>query len=303
MSSQFDVSIVLVNWNTRDRLIGALDSLVDDAPENMEIIVVDNASSDDSVAVSSVHRLKPKVIVRAENGGFSAGVNTGLAAAAGRRAVLLNSDARVRPGAIKSLVGYLDRNPGVGVVGGCIVHPDGRDQGTAFALPTLLNSWLEFGFLGLSQPLGMVAAPRVSGPVGWVSGAFMAFDRPWAIALGGFDERFFLYAEDIDFCRRVRQARRDVHFVAEAVAVHEMRGSDPVGGRWSPRAVAARLAYHRKHDGAVAAFLLQAALTLNWIGAGGFLALQCLVPGPIGSRAREREARIGALITRAGAPI
>ncbi|TPW10255.1 MAG: glycosyl transferase family protein, partial [bacterium] len=104
MPTRPDRSLVIVNWNTRERLIEALDSLAPTALPPTEILVVDNASTDDSVARARAHPVAPRVIVRPRNDGFAAGVNTGLLEARGTVVILLNSDARVEPGAVDRLV-------------------------------------------------------------------------------------------------------------------------------------------------------------------------------------------------------
>lgn len=297
------LSVIIVNFDTRERLLAALDSLGPEAaagPGAVEVIVVDNHSSDGSAAAARAHVLRPTVLEEPANRGFAAGVNAGLRAARGEIVVLLNSDARVTAGALNRLAAYLLERPTVGVAGGRVVYPDGAPQPTAFALPAGLDTYLEFGVLGLEFPLGMRAAPARTGPVGWVSGAFMALSRAARAAVGEFDERFFLYAEDIDWCRRARAAGFQVHYVAEATALHEARGSEADAGAWSLRAVAARLAYHRKHDGAFTALGLRAALSVNWLGYLLAALLLAWVPGAVGTGMRRRAGRLLRLLGTAG---
>lgn len=297
------LSVIIVNFNTRHRLVAALDSLGPEAaagPGAVEVIVVDNHSGDDSVAAARAHVLRPTVLEEPANRGFAAGVNAGLRVARGEVVVLLNSDARVTAGALNRLAAYLLERPHVGVAGGRVVYPDGAPQPTAFALPGALDTWLEFGVLGLEFPLGMRRAPERTGAVGWVSGAFMALSRAARAAVGEFDERFFLYAEDIDWCRRARAAGFQVHYVAEATALHEARGSEAGTGAWSLRAVSARLAYHRKHGGPLVALLLRLGLSVNWlVYLVGLLPL-ALLPGTMGADARRRIGRLARLLATAG---
>ena len=295
-------TVIVVSFNTRGRLVEALDSLVSSRGVDFETVVVDNASNDGSPAAAAAHPLGPRVVSRATNGGFAAGVNNGTAVARGEFLVLLNSDARLKPDALARLVDYLRRRPGVGTAGGRLVNPDGTRQATAFREPTLLDSWLEFGFPGGARPRGMRLAPDVTGAVDWVSGAFLAFPRSVAARLGGFDERFFMYAEDIDWGRRVRAAGLEVHYVTEAEAVHEARGSDPADRRWSPRSVASRLRYHARHQGRPAALLLRAALTFNWLVLLLLALPVALLPAGPGVRARRALPLLPGLIVRAGEP-
>ncbi len=291
------VSVILVSYNTRDRLMAALDALGRAGEEDLEVVVVDNASTDGSAAAARDHPVRPAVIERAVNGGFSAGVNSGLAAARGRILLLVNSDAVVSPGGLSRLADYLEAHPDVGVAGGRVLNGDGSLQPTAFREPGLFDSWREFGFAGG----GLRPAPDRTGQVEWVSGAFMGFRADTARELGGFDEDFFLYAEDIEWCRRVRRSGRAVHYVAEASAVHEGRGSDASSGGMSLRAVAARILFHRKTAGAPAAFLLRAALTVNWVVLLVLVAPLLVLPAAPGRRARRVFPKLLHLVTRAGA--
>lgn len=294
-------TVIVVSFNTRERLRQALDSLAAAGRSDVETIVVDNASMDGSADAAAAHPLRPRVLRQPVNGGFAVGVNCGLAAARGEAVVLLNSDARLEAGALSRLLDYLAAHPGVGTAGGRIVNPDGSRQATAFREPTLLESWLEFGFPGAATPRGMRLAPDATGPVEWVSGAFLAAPRRLMQRLGGLDDRFFMYAEDIDWGRRVRATGLEVHYVTEATAVHAARGSDPSDRNWSPRAVAARLQFHGKYAGAPAAALLRAALTVNWLVMGVAAGLLSLLPGAAGRRGRRALPLLGDLIRYAGA--
>jgi N-acetylglucosaminyl-diphospho-decaprenol L-rhamnosyltransferase len=293
------VSIVLVSFNTRAKLLSALDALAVEAADGtappFEVVVVDNASTDGSAAAAAAHALRPVVRRRAANDGFAAGVNEGVAAARGDVIVLLNSDARPEPGALARLVDYLAANPVVGVVGARVTNPDGSRQPTAFREPTAFATFLEFGLFRPVAP-----APDVTGPVDWVSGALMAFPRSLARDVGGFDDGYFLYAEDIDWCRRVRASGREVHYLAEPGAVHEARGSDPEARNWSPRAVAARLRFHAKHGGPAAALLTRAALSAAWLAALLVALPAALLPGRSGRRARRAAGTLAHLLLTAG---
>lgn len=293
------LTVLLVSFNTREKLSEALDALAAVAARGdepaFEVVVVDNASSDGSAAAARSHPAAPRVVERASNGGFAAGVNDGLAVARGDIVVLLNSDARPEPGALGRLAAYLDRHPEVGVVGARVSNPDGTRQPTAFREPSWFDSWLEFGLFRPVAP-----APDVTGPVDWVSGALLAFRRALVGAIGVFDDSFFLYAEDIDWCRRVRAAGLSVHYLAEPGAVHEARGSDPNARGWSPRAVAARLRFHAKHQGRAAAAALRLALSLPWLGALALALPAALLPGRAGRRARRVGGTLAHLLLSGG---
>jgi GT2 family glycosyltransferase len=209
------VSVVVVNWNAGASLGHCLASVAADAAHGVEIVLVDNASSDGSTAAAVAERPWVHVVTSPTNVGFARGANAGAAAARGEVLVFLNPDAVVEPGALDVLVAALHAMPEAGVAGGGLADEDGRWQpGTARfgVVPHLL----------LDTTLGRFATRRrrAAHVVDWVYGTFMAVRRDAFTALGGFDGTYFLYGEDLDLCHRARERGwRTIH-VPEARARH-----------------------------------------------------------------------------------
>jgi len=209
------ISVVVVNWNAGESLATCLRSLAADALGGSEVIVVDNASSDGSMA--AVRGVVPwlRVVDAGANLGFAAGANLGADGASGGVIVFVNPDARVLPGAVPALARGLDALPGAGIAGGGLLDPRGRWQPGAARFGPL-------GHLLLDTTLGRLPARLRDRPyeVDWVYGTFMAVRRDLFRRLGGFDPAYFLYGEDMDLCQRAAQLGvRTVH-VPGARAVH-----------------------------------------------------------------------------------
>jgi GT2 family glycosyltransferase len=209
------VSVVVVNWRAGERLTACLASLDAEHAAGTEVVVVDNASPDDSTRAATTERPWVRVVWAEENAGFAAGANRGAAQATGEVVVFLNPDARPEPGAVATLCGALAARADAGVAGGALRDEAGRAEA----------GWARFG--PVAHPLldttpgralrRGTPAPRV---VDWVYGTFMAVKRPVFDALGGFDPAYFLYGEDMDLCHRARAAGRRVLYVPAARAVH-----------------------------------------------------------------------------------
>ena len=137
-----DVSIIIVNWNTCDLLRQCLQSVYEQGSSNYEVIVVDNASSDDSVNMVRREFSQVILLTNSVNRGFAAANNQGMALAKGRYVLLLNSDTIVLDRAIEKTVAYADRNPNTAVTGCRILNPDGTLQNSCFMFPSILNWFL-----------------------------------------------------------------------------------------------------------------------------------------------------------------
>jgi N-acetylglucosaminyl-diphospho-decaprenol L-rhamnosyltransferase len=221
------ISVIIVNWNTAGPLARALRSLAPIGGLAWEPIVIDNHSADGSVAM--VRRDFPgvRLIANPDNRGFGRACNQGLALATGDYVLLLNPDAELQPGAITTLLAHLEPRPDVAMVGPTLVHDDGSPQPSACRAPGWLTEFYEwFGLRGLfpdHRGLGrLYYGYRHDRPFAcdWLVGACMLVRRAALQAVGGFDERYWLYAEELDWCRRFRQAGWQVHFVPAARVAH-----------------------------------------------------------------------------------
>jgi GT2 family glycosyltransferase len=213
-----NLSIIIVSFNTRDLLKKCLDSL----PSSSEIIVIDNGSIDGTVAmVKEIKESKIKIIENKENVGFVKAVNQGLKQAEGEYLLLLNSDIFVKNNALEKLITFAKDQPRTGVIGGKLINPDGSLQGSCFYLPTITRIIKEFWFNGPSSLTKYAPLGDKPAEVEAVSGAVFLIPKKVLHKVGFFDERYFMYFEDLDYCRRVRQAGFKVYYLPEAEFIHE----------------------------------------------------------------------------------
>ncbi|TMA66813.1 MAG: glycosyltransferase [Deltaproteobacteria bacterium] len=209
------VSIVVVNWNAGAALDGCLESLAADGLAGRDVVLVDNDSTDGSTTRARARHPWARIVETGLNLGFAGGANRGAAAARGEVLCFLNPDARVRPGAVQTLVDTLGRVPGAGIAGGGLVDDAGGWQPAAGRFGPVRH-------LMLDTTPGRLGARLRRAPyrVDWVYGTFMAVRRDLFRQLGGFDPRYFLYGEDLDLCyRAARLGSRTIH-VPAARAVH-----------------------------------------------------------------------------------
>ena len=244
-----EVAAVVVNYNAGDELRGALQSIAAECVGvDWEAVVVDNASTDGSASVVPPVSPRAVLISNAANVGFGSAVNQAMAASSAPLVLLVNPDCQLRPGALAALRAVTDTDPSCAIVGPMILDPDGRVQGSARGDPDMLTGL--FGrTAGLRTRLPLTSAARrnvvvddaiASGApsvvVDWVSGACMLIRRAALEAVGGFDEQYFLYWEDADVCRRLRQHGHQIRYAPGAMAVHAVGRSSRSARRLSIRA-------------------------------------------------------------------
>ena len=295
------MAALVINWNTRDLLAECLESLAADSDGlRVQMVVVDNASGDGSAAMVRERFPRALLLANADNAGFVRGNNQAYAACdpRARYVLLLNSDAALHPGALRTLVGWMDAHPAVGACGPLTLNPDGTLQPTWSRFPTF---WAEMRgahdrrFLGTRR-----APPRVASAVralpaaqatDWVGGSCLLARRSAIDGdLGGtlLDPAFLMYSEETDLCFRLKRAGWAVYLVPQAEAVHH-------GGQSSRQMPLAALALlyrskillFRRHYGPARALQLQMGLAL-------LAGLKWLSPGP-GERRRRQRAVLDAL--------
>jgi GT2 family glycosyltransferase len=249
------MAVAIISWNTRDLLRSCLTTCLAEQPD--EIVVVDNGSYDGSIEM--VRRDFPGVRLKVlpSNPGYGAASNIAFRLCRTPYVLLLNSDTEVRPGALATLTQALDERPHTGVIGPKLENPDGSLQRSVFPFPSPYISFLK------RQPLsGLVT--RLPGlreqyplnfkhdrerRVPWVLGAAHAIRREAFEAVGGFDESYVMYYEEVDLCYRMLQAGWDTRFVPCATVMH-------VGGAATRqrrqemlvRLTLSSLEFHRHHD-------------------------------------------------------
>jgi GT2 family glycosyltransferase len=214
-----ELSIIIVNYNTAKLVIDCIASIEKSKPKtSYEVIVVDNGSKD-----ANTFSFPPKnfrLIANSQNLGFAKANNQGIKDAKGEYVLLLNSDTLVKKGSIDKLIEFAKRTPKVGVVGSKLLNKDGSLQPSCFRFPTIANAISEYwlGKKGLSEkyaPKGKKAV-RVDAVVG---ASFLI--TPAALSkVGILDERYFMYFEDVDYCRRVKRAGFKVYYLPASVIVH-----------------------------------------------------------------------------------
>jgi N-acetylglucosaminyl-diphospho-decaprenol L-rhamnosyltransferase len=230
----FSGSIVIVNFNSGGHLASCIDSIAGCAPA-ARVIVVDNASSDGSERVA-LSRDRLTIERNAQNLGFARAVNQGLSHADDELVVLLNPDCRLKPGVLELLRSELEEHPECAIVAPQAHDEDGAIQGNArgdpdmltglFGRSTLLTRLFPTSRLARRNvPCDVDGGNRSSREVNWVSGACMLARRDALRAVRGFDERYFLYWEDADLCRRLRDRGYTIRHVPSAHVVHVGGGS------------------------------------------------------------------------------
>lgn len=264
-----DLSILIVSWNTRGLLARCLETVAAElasfAPDATEMLVVDNASHDGSAALVRERFPWARLIVNDANVGFARANNQAFAAARGRYILLLNPDTAILPGALRTLVDFLEAHPAVGAVGARLLNPDGSLQPSCSPAPTLSREVWRLFHLDALRPYGVYDMSRWDThqprPVEIVQGACLLLRRE---ALGDeelLDPRYFMYSEEVDLCYRIRRRGWQIYWVPTAQVIH-------YGGQSTRQAAAAmflrlyegKILYFRKHQGPVAARLYKTIL-------------------------------------------
>jgi GT2 family glycosyltransferase len=225
-----EISVVIVGWNAKHYLELCLESLAEAPPRRtMEILVVDNASTDGSVEMIEARFPRVKLIRSPENLGFAKGNNVAIRQCQGRYIALVNPDVIVLPGCLDALADFLDQNPKVGNVGPRVFNPDMTQQSTCRRFPTLWNNFcsataLASAFKGsrlfAGEHMWFFRHDRTLA-VDVLVGCFSMIRREAFEAVGLLDEDLFMYGDDVDWCRRCWNAGWQVVFFPGARAIHD----------------------------------------------------------------------------------
>lgn len=226
-----DLSVIIVTWNTRGPLRRCLDSLCLYADGlTLEVIVVDNASSDGSQLMLGADYPWVISIENDRNIGFARANNVGAVRSSAPLLLLLNSDAAVLPGALRTAVAYMESCPRVVIAGLQLRNDDLTLQPSGRRFPSLISTII--GLLPLPIDRRVAFEMRrnardyaVSGPVDEVSGAAMMIRRSAFVQLGGFDECFYFFGEDVDLCWRAKRIGGETAYIASAAAIHSWGGA------------------------------------------------------------------------------
>ena len=223
------LGVVIVTYNSADVLTGLLDSLASglEGIDDFEVVVVDNNSHDESVAIATTHAIGAKVMQTGRNAGYSAAINIATAYLGKDADVLvLNPDIRLEQGCVARMYrAFADER--VGIVVPQILHEDGSMSKSIRREPSLITVWSEAligGRIASRLELGeMVNQPDLyhdGGAVEWATGAILLISARARLAIGDWDESFFLYSEEVDYFRRLREAAFVAEYVPAARAVH-----------------------------------------------------------------------------------
>jgi GT2 family glycosyltransferase len=223
---KFKLSIIIVNYNTRKFTLGCIKSIVDSKPKvNYEIVVVDNGSEENSKIKSQNLKLQfknqnYKLIENKSNLGFARAVNQGIKVAKGEYILLLNSDTVVKNDAIGKLCDFAVKTQDAGVVGARLSNPDGSLQASCYYFPTIIRAvnqyWLK------KDKFMDKYAPKVQRPtaVEALVGACFLITPKALSKVGIFDERYFMYFEDLDYCRRIYKSGLKVYYLPSSEVIH-----------------------------------------------------------------------------------
>lgn len=225
-----DISVIIVSYNCLESLKACLESLGDEQGVRSEILVFDNASSDGTASFLDSQRFKH--IKSDKNLGFGAAVNRTSDRAEGRFLFILNPDTIVPPSSLSRLLKYAEDNPSTGIVAPALHHPDGRLQLSARKFPRrrdiLVGRGSPLSHLGLAdeEKAGYITTME-DGPVEIpaVSATAILMEKGFLRELGGFDERFFMYMEDLDLCRRIKDKKRKIVMLPAVSVIHSWRQS------------------------------------------------------------------------------
>jgi GT2 family glycosyltransferase/glycosyltransferase involved in cell wall biosynthesis len=263
------VAVIVASWNTRNLLAECLASVAEcSGTIDLETVVVDNGSSDGSPAMVRERFPDVRLIVNRQNLGFARANNQAVAATSTPYILMLNSDARLAPAALRHLLDRIAAAPRAGIVGAQLRFPDGSFQFSHARFPSLAREALILSGLGRlvygpwypSVPPHADSAPRV---VEWVSGACMLARRAAFDAVRGFDENYFFYGEEMDLCYRLRAAGWEVWYEPAAEIFHHgAASSSRMHAVVEERLYRGRLQFFRNHYGAAATRALAAELCL-----------------------------------------
>jgi GT2 family glycosyltransferase len=221
------------------------------------MIVVDNVSTDGTVEMLREEFPQVTVVVNEENRGFTGGNNDGIDRARGSYLLLLNPDTEVLEDALPRMVAYLDQHRDVGMVGPQLRNPDGSVQSSRRRFPTLPVLFFESTWLQGLLPRRTLEhyyvedrSPETAHAVDWITGAAMLTRRAVVNEVGGMDETFFMYSEELDWCRRIHAAGWEIHYVPDAQVVHhEGKSSEQVVPARHIYFQSSKVHYARKYHG------------------------------------------------------
>jgi N-acetylglucosaminyl-diphospho-decaprenol L-rhamnosyltransferase len=269
-----DVSIVIVSWNVADLLAKCLDSIFASPfdKNKLEIIVVDSASTDNTVAMLREKYPQVSLLAQSENLGFTRGNNIGFAAAKGRYLFMLNPDTEIIGDAVSQMMNYLDAHADVGIVGPHTLNADGSYQSSRRNFPGKRLAFFESTFLQEIAPKAMLESYYLNNypndavlDVGWMQGSALLVRREIFETLGGLDENFVMFFEELDWCKRAAGAGWRLVYLGTAQIIHHGgKSTEQSGAKKHIWFQESKIRYYRKHHGPVFAAILWLFLLFNY---------------------------------------
>jgi GT2 family glycosyltransferase len=254
-----EVSFCVVNTEQRELLLRCLDAIAaeqDALPFATEVLVLDNASNDGSAGAARNHPAVTEVIALHQRRGKGENDTALLQRARGRFALLLNEDSELRPGAVAALHAAMTARPEAAAAGARLLRPDGTLQPSAWRFPTPATALV--GAVFLHRRLTVQSRGEATREVDWAQSAALLVRVEAARAIGYFDPAFFVYSDEVDFCKRLRDAGWTTLYVPAAVAVHhEQLSTGAVPERRIVELSRNRDRYMRKHHSALAAAVVR----------------------------------------------
>jgi N-acetylglucosaminyl-diphospho-decaprenol L-rhamnosyltransferase len=299
LPAELDLSVVTVSWNVRDLLRRCLASIqTGRGGLALETIVVDSASTDDSCAMVAAEFPGVRLVRQETNVGFSRGNNLGLESSRGRYALLLNPDTEIVGSALPDMVAYLDAHPNVGALGPQLLYPNGQIQSSRRRFPTLATGFFESTWLQPVAPRSVLGRYYMTDQpddraceVDWVMGACLAVRRQAFEEVGSLDEGYFMYSEEMEWQRRIRDSGWRVMYYPQAKVVHhEGKSSEQVVAKRHIYFQRSKLRYFQQYHGRWSAVALRVFLLANYAWQMGLEA----VKGMVGHKRSLRWQRVTA---------
>jgi len=241
-----DLSIITVGYRSEDTIGPFLDSIQKSKDGlKKEIIVVDNYPADRGAELARKHSSKPKVLINTENVGFSKAINKGLKESKGKYLLIINPDTRIKGNALKLLFDFAEKHPVLGAVAPKLLYNDGKIQPSCYMFPTIGNA-IKHYFFGCKKCFNKFYPGNKTTQVEVAVMAAFLVPRTTVNQVGGLDERFFLYYEDVEYCHRLHKFHLPIFYYPKAQVMHVHGASGSFSSHLSsPLAKSAEI-YHGK---------------------------------------------------------
>lgn len=266
-----DLSIIIVNWNTRQLLKQCLESVgenIQSTPNfSIETIVLDNASTDASVELVKKEFPWVTLIESHQNLGFAGGNNQAIHQSCGRHVLLLNPDTLIKPDGLKTLIVFMDSNPQAGAAGSMLLNPDGTLQTSCYPAPTLVREFWRLFHLDTIRPFGIYRMANwdteQAREVDVIQGASLILRRTALNQVGLLDDTYFMYTEEVDLCYRLQKSGWSLYWVPHSKVIHYGgQSTQQVAVKMFLCLYESKLIFIRKHYGWLAAQIYKLTLII-----------------------------------------